>query len=360
MKTTLTNVARTLITLALALIAGALIMALSGKDPVNAYSVMLNSAFGSERAIANTFLAATPLIFTGLATLIAFRAGIFNVGVEGSLYLGAFAAAWAGFTFTDLPAIVIVPLAFILAGVIGGVWGMIPGYLKARYKVDEVVTTIMLNYVAILFTDYLVNGPFLVPGMSNAMSAEVSPQAQLPRIIERAQWNISFFFALGVFLFVLFLLKRTALGYEIRVLGSNPLFARWSGMPARRIIVTVMFISGFIGGLGGAGQALGVHYRFISGFSQGLGFDGIVVALLGRNNPIGALIAALFFGALRNGGSTMELFTRIPRDLIDILIALIIFFIAIDISFDWLRRRRDRAPQPPTTPAPGAEQPQEA
>lgn len=360
MKTTLTNVARTLITLALALIAGALIMALSGKDPVNAYSVMLNSAFGSERAIANTFLAATPLIFTGLATLIAFRAGIFNVGVEGSLYLGAFAAAWAGFTFTDLPAIIIVPLAFILAGVIGGVWGMIPGYLKARYKVDEVVTTIMLNYVAILFTDYLVNGPFLVPGMSNAMSAEVSPQAQLPRIIERAQWNISFFFALGVFLFVLFLLKRTALGYEIRVLGSNPLFARWSGMPARRIIVTVMFISGFIGGLGGAGQALGVHYRFISGFSQGLGFDGIVVALLGRNNPIGALIAALFFGALRNGGSTMELFTRIPRDLIDILIALIIFFIAIDISFDWLRRRRDRAPQPPTTPAPGAEQPQEA
>ena len=132
-----------------------------------------------------------------------------------------------------------------------------------------------------------------------------------------------------------------------------------SGMPARRIIVTVMFISGFIGGLGGAGQALGVHYRFISGFSQGLGFDGIVVALLGRNNPIGALIAALFFGALRNGGSTMELFTRIPRDLIDILIALIIFFIAIDISFDWLRRRV-RAPLPPATPAPGAERPQEA
>lgn len=359
MKSTLTNVARTLITLALALIAGALIMALSGKDPINAYSVMLNSAFGSERAIANTFLAATPLIFTGLATLIAFRAGIFNVGVEGSLYLGAFTAAWAGFTFTDLPAIIIVPLAFILAGVIGGVWGMIPGYLKARYKVDEVVTTIMLNYVAILFTDYLVNGPFLVPGMSNAMSAEVSPQAQLPRIIERAQWNISFFIALGVFLFVLFLLKRTTLGYEIRVLGSNPLFARWSGMPARRIIVTVMFISGFIGGLGGAGQALGVHYRFISGFSQGLGFDGIVVALLGRNNPIGALIAALFFGALRNGGSTMELFTRIPRDLIDILIALIIFFIAIDISFDWLRRRV-RAPLPPATSAPGAERPQEA
>lgn len=347
MKTAVIQFSRTLFTLALALLVGALIMAVSGKDPINAYSVMLNSAFGTERAIANTLLAATPLIFTGLATLIAFRAGIFNVGVEGSLYLGAFAAAWAGFTFTSLPAWAIIPLAFGLAGIIGGLWGAIPGYLKARFKVDEVVTTIMLNYVAILFTDYLVNGPFLVPGMANAMSAEVAPQAQLPRIVERAQWNMSFFIALAVFAAVVFLLRYTTLGYEIRVLGSNPLFARWSGMPVRRLIVRVMFISGFIGGLAGAGQALGVHYRFIAGFSQGLGFDGIVVALLGRNNPVGALFAALFFGALRNGGSTMELFTRIPRDLVDILIAVIIFFIAIDISFDWLKKRREnRTPLP--------------
>ncbi len=188
------------------------------------------------------------------------------------------------------------------------------------------------------------------------MSAQVSEAAQLPRIIERAQWNSSFYIAIGVFIFVLFLLRRTTLGYEIRVLGSNPLFARWSGMPTRRIIVTVMFISGCIGGFAGAGQALGVHYRFISGFSQGLGFDGIVVALLGRNNPVGALIAALFFGALRNGGSTMELFTRIPRDLIDILIALIIFFIAIDLSFDWLRRRRKQpADTAPVSPQPAQE-----
>ncbi len=330
---------RVIITLALALLVGGAIVALSGKDPLFAYSELLRSALGNERAIANSLLAATPLIFTGLATVIAFRAGIFNVGVEGSLYLGAFAAAWAGFTFTALPGIILVPLAFIVAGIVGGLWGAIPGYLKARLKMDEVVTTIMFNYVAISFTEYLVNGPFFVPGMANAMSQEVALQAQLPRILDRSQWNVSFFLALLVFALMLYLMRRTTLGYEINVHGTNPLFARWVGIPVRRTIVLVMFISGFIGALAGAGQALGVHYRFVAGFSRGLGFDGIVVALLGRNTPTGALLAALFFGALRNGGSTMEMFTRIPRDLIDILQALIIFFIAIDVGFGWLRHR---------------------
>ena len=324
------------------MLVGGIIVWLSGKDPIFAYSELLKAGLGSDRAIANSLLAATPLIFTGLATLIAFRAGIFNIGVEGSLYVGAFAAAWVGFTFVDLPGILIIPLAFLVAGVIGGLWGVVPGYLKARYQVDEVVTTIMLNYVAILYTDYLVNGPFLVPGMSNAMSAEVAPQAQLARIIPRSQLNLSFFVALGTFVVVLFLMRRMTKGYEINVIGSNPLFARWSGLPVRKIIVQVMFISGFIGGLAGAGQALGVHYRFIAGFSRGLGFDGIVVALLGRNSPIGTIFAALFFGVLRNGGSTMEIFTRIPRDLIDILQAIIIFFIAIDISFAWFQQRKSQ------------------
>ena len=337
---------RVIATLILALLTGAFIMWISGEDPITAYDVLIDSAFGNQRAIANTLLASTPLIFTGLATMVAFRAGIFNVGVEGSLYVGAFMAAWVGFTFTGLDAILIIPAAFIAAGLVGGLWGAVPGYLKARLKVDEVVTTIMLNYVAILFTDYLVNGPFLVPGMSNAMSEEVAPQAQLARIVERSQLNISFYIAIGTFVAVLFMMRRMTLGYEINVMGTNPMFARWAGMPTRKIIVLVMFVSGFIGGLAGAGQALGVHYRFVAGFSRGLGFDGIVVALLGRNNPVGVLLAALFFGALRNGASTMEMFTRIPRDLIDILQALIIIFIAIDISIDWLRRRAKQPAQP--------------
>lgn len=330
---------RTVLTILLALLVGGIIMQLSGKDALNAYGVLLNSAFGNPRAIANTLLTATPLIFTGLATLIAFRAGIFNVGVEGSLYVGAFAAAWVGFTFTGLPALPLIVLCFSAGALVGGLWGLIPGYLKARLRVDEIVTTIMLNYVAILFTDYLVTGPFFVPGMSNAMSAQVAEQAQLPRLVERAQLNASFILALVAVIVVTWLLRRTTLGYEVKTIGSNPLFARWMGMPVARTILLVMFISGLLGGLAGAGQVLGVHYRFVSGFSRGLGFDGIVVALLGRNSPLGALLAALFLGALRNGSSTMEMFTQIPRDLIDIVIALVIFFVAVEISFGWLKRR---------------------
>lgn len=332
-------IVRTLLTVGLALLLGGVIMQLSGKDAINAYGVLFNSAFGNERALANTLLTATPLIFTGLATLIAFRAGIFNVGVEGSLYVGAFAAAWVGFTFIELPGLLLIALCFAAGALVGGLWGLIPGYLKARLRVDEIVTTIMLNYVAILFTDYLVTGPFFVPGMANAMSAEVATSAQLPRLIERSQLNASFIVALIAVVVVAFLLRRTTLGYEVKTIGSNPLFARWMGMPVARTILLVMFISGLIGGLAGAGQVLGVHYRFVGGFSRGLGFDGIVVALLGRNSPLGVLLAALFLGALRNGSSTMEMFTQIPRDLIDIVVAFVIFFVAVEIGFGWLRRR---------------------
>lgn len=333
---------RVILTLLLALLLGALIMELSGKDSIAAYRQLYRAALGGKRQLADTLLKATPLIFTGLATMVAFRAGIFNVGVEGSLYLGAFGAAWVGFTFTGLPAIPLIALAFAFAALVGGLWGTLPGYLKARWAVDEIVTTIMLNYVAIFFTDYLVNGPFFVPGMANAMSERVAPQAELPRIIRSSQWNPAFFLAIAAFLAALFLMRRLTLGYEIRALGSNPQFARWSSMPIRRIIVLVMFISGVLGGLAGAGQALGVHYRFVSGFSRGLGYDGIVIALVGRNNPVGVLLAALFFGALRSGSTVMEMFTNVPRDLVDVIQALIIFFIAIDLSFAWWRRWRSR------------------
>ncbi len=337
--TKLHNLFRVLLTLSLALIVGGLFIQLSGKNALIAYKVLFNSAFGSQVALANSLLAATPLIFTGLATVVGFRAGVFNVGVEGSLYIGAFAAAWVGFTFTKVPGPLLIFLMFTAGGLTGGLWGLFPGYLKARLRINEIVTTIMLNYVAILLTDYLVSGPFLMEGASNAMSEKIAPQALLARITPKSQLNISFFVALVVFVFVYFLLRRTTLGYEIKALGTNPIFARWSGISVGRTIILVMVIGGVIGGVAGVAQVAGVHYRFIAGFSPGLGFTGIVVALLGRNTALGTLLAAIFFGALRNGGSTMELFTRIPRDLIEILQALIILFVAIDLGLKWLSIR---------------------
>jgi simple sugar transport system permease protein len=334
------NVLRVLITLGMALIVGAIIMEISGKDSRQAYHVLWDSAVGTSRARANALLAATPIIFTGLATAVAFRSGIFNVGVEGSLYMGAFAAAWVGFTFVDLPGLILIVLALLAACLAGGLWGLIPGYLKARLRVDEIVTTIMLNYVAMLFTSYLVRGPFYLPGMSNAMSEKIAPQAVLPRLVERSQLNASLLIALVCVGVVALVMYRTTLGYELRTVGSNPLFARWSGLPVAGTILKVMFLSGMLGGLAGAGQVLGVHQRFVANFSRGFGFDGVTIALLGRNSPLGVLIAALLFGALRSGGATMELFTDVPRDLVDIIQAVIIFFVAIDLSLDALRWRR--------------------
>ncbi len=333
------NVLQAGLTLLIALLMGALVMQLSGRDAGEAYRTLFSSALGSRTAVANTLLAATPLVFTGLGAAVAFRAGVFNVGVEGALYLGAFAAAWVGFTFVTLPSPILITLCFLLAALVGGIWCYVPGVLRARLRVDEIVTTIMLNYVAILFTSYLVNYPFRVPGLANAMSEKVAAGAQLPRLAPPSQLNLSFLIALAITLAMIFLVRRMTLGYELRSVGDNPLFARWAGMPVAGVIEKVMFISGALGGLAGAGQALGVHYRFVANFSPGFGFDGIAVALLGRNTPLGTFLAALLFGALRSGGSTMEMFTDVPRDLIRVLEATIIFFVATEFSLAWLRSR---------------------
>lgn len=344
LASTLTNTARVIITIELALIAGGIVLELSGKDALDTYRVLFEWALGTERARANSLLAATPIILTGLGTAVAFRAGIFNVGVEGSLYMGALAAAWVGFTFTSLPRLPLIALAFALAGIAGGLWGLIPGYLKARLRVDEVVTTIMLNYVAIEFTSYMVqSGPFFLPGMANAMSESIAEQARLPGLVARSQFNATFFLALACVVIVILLMQRTRFGFETRLVGDNALFARWSGVAVGMAILQVMFVSGLLGGLAGAGQVLGVHYNFTARFSRGFGFDGLAIALLARNSPLGVLIGALLFGALRSGGTTIELFTDVPIDLVDIVQALIIFFVAIDLSLDFLGRRRVQA-----------------
>lgn len=337
----LSNFLKALLTLLIALLMGAVVMELSGKDALAAYAALFKSSLGSKTAIGNTLLAATPLIFTALAAAVAFRAGIFNVGAEGSLYLGGFAAAWVGFTFTNLPGWLIILLAFMAAALAGGLWCYFPGVLRARLGVDELVTTILLNYVAILFTEYLVNGPFLMPGVANAMSAEIAPAARLARLMPPSQLNASFILAVAAGLVMIFLMTKTRLGYEIRAVGDNATFTRWSGINVPSVIEKVMFIGGVLGGLAGAGQVMGVHYRFVAGFSSGLAFTGMTVALLVRNSPVGAIVAALLFGLLRSGSATMEIFTDVPRDLIKVLEATIIFFAAMEFGLTWLRRHKN-------------------
>jgi ABC-type uncharacterized transport system permease subunit len=321
-----------------ALAAGAAVLVVTGRDPLATYGLLVEQAFGSGGAVANTLAQTTPVLFAGLATAFAFRAGIFNVGVEGALYVGAFAAAWVGFTLVGLPGLVLIATALLAAAVIGGVWSFVPGVLRARWQVDEVVTTLMLNFVAVQLTSYLVNGPFLAVGTANSMSPLIAPSAQLGSLAPPSQLSAGFVLALLTAAAFWLVFRRTTLGYELNLAGSNSRFAATAGISVVRVIVVAMIVSGVIAGIAGAVQVLGVNERFIDRFSPGFGFTGIAVALLGRNTAIGCVLAALFFGGLSNGSAMMQLFSDIPLDLVNLIAGLVMILAVVD--FAGLRPRR--------------------
>lgn len=315
----------------IALLVGAIVLQVTGRDAAGTYRLLAGQALGGTTPIANTLVSTTPLLFTGLATALAFRAGVFNVGIEGSLYVGAFATAWVAFTFISLPAWALVPTAILAAALAGLAWQIIPGLTRAFWNVNEVVTTLMLNYVAVLLTGYLVNYRFLAPGVANSMSPQIAPQAQLTSLLPPSQLTIAFPVALLAIVLYAYLFHSTTVGYELRIAGLSPGFARASGISLARTILVAMLISGAIGGIAGGFQIVSVNYRFVDNFSPGYGFTGIAVALLGRNHPVGIILAALFFGALSNGGAMIQLFSNVPIDLINVLQGTVMIFAVIEL-----------------------------
>ena len=309
-----------------AIVVGALVLAAIGENPLAVYGLMAEEAFGSERRIAATLSAATPLLLTGLATAIAFRTGVFNVGVEGGVFVGGLAAAWVGYTLASLPGVVLLPLALGAGALAGAVLLIGPGLLRAYWQVDEVVTTLMINFVAIGLTAYLVNGPLLAPGLANSATPMVAEAAQLPRLLPPSTLHAGLLIALVLLIAYWFWTERSVLGYESRMVGINQRFCLATGIPVDRVIVKVMILSGLIGGLAGACHALGVVHRFVAGFSPGYGFAGIAVALLGRNHPVGILAAAVLFGAIASAGTTIQLFRDIPLDIVHVLQGTVMIF----------------------------------
>ena len=295
----------------------------------DAYVGLIGGSIGSPRAISETLLQATPLILTGLAVAVGFRAGLFNIGAEGQLYAGAASSVFVGFALVGLPAFIHLPLA-VLAGIAGGAfWGFIPGFLKARTGAHEVIVTIMLNYVAYRFIDWLLNQPFFQrEGRTDQISRFVEPSAELPRLIDgfRTHWGI--FLALAAALFVSWLLFRSTKGFEFRAVGLNPSAARYAGMSIGGTLILAMMVSGGLAGLAGASEMLGSNKTLTPGFSPGWGFDAIALALLGGARPLGVVFAALLFGALRAGATPMQVSTGIPIDLVVVIQALVIMFIA--------------------------------
>jgi len=325
----------------LAGLVGAVMIALNRQNPLTAYGALLRGAFGTPYSLANTIQRAVPLTLTGFSVAVAFKAGVWNIGSEGQLYLGAFAAAWAGFTLTGLPAPLIIPL-LLLVGMLGGaLGGLLPGALKAYYQMDEVITTIMLNSVCMLFTSYLVNYPFKTTQGQMGATDKISEAARLSRLVRLSKLHTGIFLTIIVILIMYYLLQKTTLGYEWKMLGENPRFASYIGMQPRRQILLVMGLSGALAGLAGALEVLGVHYRFIEAISPGYGYDGILIAMLARYHPVGIVIAACVFGALKVGALPMEQFSNVPAELIDVLQAVVIIFVAAEAGlFLWLRERR--------------------
>ncbi|HEX2882998.1 MAG TPA: ABC transporter permease [Candidatus Limnocylindria bacterium] len=286
----------------------------------------LRRAFGP---LSETIVSTTPLIFTGLSVALAFRVGLFNIGAEGQLYLGALFAIIAGFAFTGLPWFIHAPIA-VAAGFVGGaLWGFVPGILKARTGAHEVIVTIMMNFIAYRTVDYALKTPFVQrEGRSDPISKIVEPSAELLPIIEglRAHWGIVIAIAAAVV--VWWILFRSVKGFEFRAVGLNPRAARYAGMSIAWSTVLSMMIAGGLAGLAGASVMLGGSQTLTPGFSPGYGFDGITVALVGATKPLGVVAAAFLFGALRAGATPMQAATGTPIDIVVVIQALVIVFIA--------------------------------
>lgn len=270
-----------------------------------------------------------PYIFAGLAVALGFRCGLFNIGVEGQILIGGLASVWVGYTITSLPWFIHLPLALVVGALAGALWSAIAGYLKARTGAHEVINTIMMNYLAFRLSDLLLTDPRLMMRPGGApMTPRIVPTAYLPRLFgSPLRFHVGFFLALLVAVFVFWFLWKTTLGFEIRTVGANPDAARYAGMSVAKNFVLAMGLSGALAGLAGANEVLGVTHFVGGGFSPGYGFDSIALALLGKSHPVGVVFAALLFGTLRAGATKMQIL-GIPIDIIQILQATIIMFIA--------------------------------
>lgn len=332
-----------------AMLIGAAVILMAGGNPLYAYLGLFQGAFGSAKAWSETAVWASPYIFAGLAVALAFKGGLFNIGAEGQLALGAVVAAWVGYALPDflgisLPAIIHLPLAIGLGVLAGALWAAIPGALKAFTGGHEVINTIMMNYIALNMVSFLLNGPMKDPNPQNvsARTPLIAEGARLPVIFEGFRIHWGFVLALVVAAVVWWLLWKTTLGFEIRTVGANPDAARYAGINVKRTIILTMALSGLLAGLAGVVEVTGLNYRHELGFSIGYGFDAIAIALLGKTHPLGVVLAAILFAGMRNGGTRMQFLTQIPVDVISVIQALILLFVAADAIIRYIYRIRAR------------------
>jgi len=327
---------------------GAIMLMVFDANPVVAYGALLEGAFGSTNALADTLVKATPLLLVALGICIAFRGGVINIGGEGQLILGALGATVVGLNFQDSPGYVVIPLAMLFGFIAGGAWGAIPGFLKAYFNVNEILSTIMMNAIAVQGMNYLLSGPLIDPVQLEAASripqtARLSAAFDLPRLVPTRLHLGTGLAIIAAFLVFIFL-WRTVVGYRIRAVGLNSNASRYAGINVPRHIVLSLLLSGAFCGLAGAIQIYGLHHRMFTdgsatGFTGSAGFNGIVVALFGQLHPLGAIPASFLFGALIVGANKLQRVMQVPSSFIIALNGLVVVFV---VSADYWRRRMAR------------------
>jgi simple sugar transport system permease protein len=332
-----------------AVVIGGIIIKLVGGDPFLAYKGLLQGAFGSKKALSETAVWATPYIFAGLAVALAFKGGLFNIGAEGQLAVGAVFSAligyalpeWLGF---DLPVYIHLPLAIFVGMLTGGIWAGIVGALKAYTGGHEVINTIMMNYIALNTTSFLLNGIMKDRSPTNVIARTplIAESARMPEIFDGLRIHWGFVLALLVAFLIWWLLNKTTLGFEIRTVGLNPDAAQYAGINVTRTIILTMMLSGALAGLAGSIEVTGLNYRHELGFSIGYGYDAIAIALLGKSHPLGIVLAAFLFAAMRNGATRMQFLTQLPVDLISMIQALILLFVAADAIIRYIYRIKSK------------------
>lgn len=333
------NVALPVLSILAALAVGALILMLAGYNVGKAYGALWNGIFGNTRNIGEAFLRSTPLVLVGAGIAVAFRCGIWNIGAEGQFYMGAIAGTFIGLQVAGLPPVVAVPVGLLFGFFAGGVWAGIAGWMKVRLGLNEVVTTIMLNYIALGVVSFMVNGPLQEQAQANPQSDRIADAMVLPLIWPPTRVHLGFIFAVLVAAVLAFILFRTRWGYAIRAVGFNQVASRHAGINSGRQFLLAMLLSGGAAGIAGAVEVMGVTQRLYADLSPGYGYTGIAVSLLASNHPLGTVLSGWLFGALGSGSQMMQLTARIPDVMIYILQGLVILFL---VSFRILGARIGR------------------
>ena len=320
-----------LIPIGLAFLIGAIVILAIGENPLEAYGILFKKSFFTPVGFQNTLHYAGPMILTGLAIAITFKANVYNMGVEGSLLIGAFSAGIVGAFLTGLPSIPTKLICFAVAIVFGVAYALIAAFLKVKFRADEMVVTMMMNYALAKVLEYLATSVFRDSGSGYVCTPMVSDAAMFNRIFGKSRLTAFFFVVILLLVIMYIVMKKSKLGYEVTAMGLNPEFAEATGMSVGKKIVIIMMISGALAGIAGAGWMLEDQYRYTLTFSgnPGLGWDGMLIALMGGHNPIGILVAAIFYAGLKTGADSINMYTNIPKEIVALIQGLIVLFLAV-------------------------------